>query len=472
MAMTRAQVPGTDAGTGLPAHVPLLVAALAAGVVAQGGYYLRGRALIAVVVAAAMVAALLVRRWTATDAWPVPVACAALGLWAVARSLAAPGAGTVAAAGAVATLGCLAVAVMALRRTGPAARERCAEAMVGVGVLVAVTAWVGVAWRIPRFAVLVELRLWRGASTLTYPNAAAALLVPLALLAIALLVAHPRSLVRAAASYLLLVGAGAALSRAGFVALAAGFVVVAVLAGIRATAWHAAPLVLGAALAVAALVPSFVDSAEPRPALALAGLLAGAVVAIGTVRTPPVVRATGLVVTLAVAALVPWSRLGGDRLQAVLASRGNLDSYGRTEAARSAVALIAEHPWIGAGIGSARFAWARPDGNVAIAQYAHNEYLQTLVDLGTVGGVLLLGLLAAIVVTLHRGRRSADRSGVWAGAVAAMAALAVHSAFDFLWHIAVLPLAAGLFIGLAAPATSEEPTQRGPTGPPEEEEQQ
>src|SRR5262249_60489968 len=131
-----------------------------------------------------------------------------------------------------------------------AARESAAGALIAVGVVVSVTAWVGVAWRVPRFAVLVDHRLWRGASTLTYPNAAAAVLVPLALLVIALLAAQPRSVLRALTAYLLLVGVGTTLSRAGFLALLAGFVVLAFLAGIRATVWHAAPSLLAAAVAL------------------------------------------------------------------------------------------------------------------------------------------------------------------------------------------------------------------------------
>jgi O-antigen ligase len=163
---------------------------------------------------------------------------------------------------------------------------------------------------------------------------------------------------------------------------------------------------------------------------------------------------------------------GVDSLQPILTSRANLDSSGRSQAARSAVALFAQQPVAGTGVGRARFISSRPDGNVSIGLYAHNEYLQTLVDLGAIGGVLLLGVLAAIVVTLRRGNAYPHRPGVHAGAVAALVAFAVHSGFDFVWHIAVLPLAAGLLTGLAAPATTEGPNQRGPHGPQERKEQQ
>jgi hypothetical protein len=105
------------------------------------------------------------------------------------------------------------------------------------------------------------------------------------------------------------------------------------------------------------------------------------------------------------------------------------------------------------------------------------------VDLGAIGAVLLVILLAAVALTVGtrpseladasgvtvgaRPSELADASGVtvrrrggdvWAGALAALTAFAVHSGLDFLWHIAVLPLLAGLLVGLAATDRSEEPT--------------
>jgi hypothetical protein len=459
------------------ALVLVLLAALAAGVVAQGGYYQPGRALVTVLVAVALAAALRIRPWTRDDAWPVPAACAGLGAWALARA-AATGDYQV-ALGAVATLGSLAAVLLVLRRTTPAQRQQCADAAIGVGVAVAATAWIGVAWRVPRFAVLVENKLWRGASTLTYPNAAAALLVPLALVAIALLVTQPPAPLRgagpaapprgagrpaplrAAAAYLLLVGVGAALSRAGLIALLVGLVVLAVLAGVRATVLRVAPLMLGAAIAVGALAPSWPATAAPRPGLAAAGLLAGAAVAVGSALFPARARAAALAATLIAAGFVVWAQLGSGQLRTVLASRVTLESAGRSEGARAALELVAQHPLAGTGMGRARFFWTTPNRNGAVALYAHDEYLQTLVDLGAIGLALLLALFAALAVTVRRGRGYPHRPGIRAGAVAALAALAVHSGFDFLWHIAVLPLVAGLLVGLAGPAVQEEPI--GPT---------
>ena len=434
----------------LPALI--LVAALAAGVVAQGGYYRPGRLLLT---AGVVLAVLVARPWRHGTGRSMPLAAAVLAIWIMVRAV-ATGTYEVPLA-AVATLGTVVAVVAVVRRCDPAERERVAVAALGIGVLVAVTAWLGVALRLPSFAVLVEHRLWRGASTLTYPNAAAALLVPLALLAIGLLVARPGSPVRAATAYLLLVGVGAALSRAGVIALLAGLVLLAVLAGVRATGWHVAGPAVGAVVAVGALAPSFPAGGPPRPLLAVAGLVIGAAVAVGSSALVGRWRAAALVgSTLAVVAVVASQR-GTGFLGSVLASRGNLDSSGRRGAWQAAAELIAAQPWAGTGMGRAGFLWTTADGNGQIAVYAHNEYLQIVAELGVIGLVALLALFAAVAVTVHRGRATPHRPGIWAGAAAALVALAVHSGFDFLWHIAVLPLVAGLLIGLAAPSTSEEP---------------
>src|SRR5262249_8031693 len=139
-------------------------------------------------------------------------------------------------------------------------------------------------------------------------------------------------------------------------------------------------------------------------------------------------------------------------------SRGNLDSGGRTGALHAAFQMAAHQPFTGTGVGAARFVWQTPDGRGALARYVHDEYVQTLVDLGVIGFALLIGLLAAIVAYLYPARRYPHRPGIRAGALAALAAFALHSGFDFLWHIAVLPLAASLFIGLAGPGIKEETT--------------
>jgi O-antigen ligase len=156
----------------------------------------------------------------------------------------------------------------------------------------------------------------------------------------------------------------------------------------------------------------------------------------------------------------------------LLSARISLDSSERSGTAGAAVRLIAHHPWLGTGPGRSRYIWTAPTGQVEIARYAHDEYLQLLVELGAIGLVLLLCVLVAAIVAVRAGRPpvsagpispgpispdpiSAGPTGaglVRAGAIAALIALAVHSGFDFLWQLAVVPLAVGILIGLAGPA--------------------
>ena len=220
----------------------------------------------------------------------------------------------------------------------------------------------------------------------------------------------------------------------------------------------AGPVALGAAIAVGALTPSVPAGGVPHPALAVTGLLAGAAVALGAPWLPGRVQAAALTAVVVLGGVVAATQLNAGYLRTVLASRGNVDSSGRTSGGRAAWELVTQHPLVGTGAGEARFFWTTPSGNGAVALYAHNEYLQTLVDLGAIGFALLLVLLATIVATVRRGRDHPQRPGIRAGALAALAALAVHSGFDFLWHIAVIPLAGALLIGLAGPAIRQEHT--------------
>ncbi|WP_327006601.1 hypothetical protein OHA72_04575 [Dactylosporangium sp. NBC_01737] len=59
--------------------------------------------------------------------------------------------------------------------------------------------------------------------------------------------------------------------------------------------------------------------------------------------------------------------------------------------------------------------------------------------------------------------RTAGPAPLWAGAAAAVTALALHSAFDFLWELAVVPLLLGVLVGIAGPPHGEEsaPTPNG-----------
>lgn len=488
------EVPQTDARPAtatLPAHAVLIVVAVAAGVVAEGGYYPAGRVLVCALALAAAVAGWAARRGGHRDAgrtagppaqvvpdrgrWLV-VAAAALGLWTVLRAALAAlpphgtGQAVLPSLAALATLAGFVAAAAVTRQLSAPHREWLVGAILAVGALVAVTAWTGVAWRVSRFAVMLDGPLWRGSSTLTYQNATAALLAMLAVLAIARRSGPPATGTgrapddpyRAAVAYLLLVGVGAAASRAGFLALGVGLLALALLAGVLATARRLAAPLLGAAVAVGALTPSFPVDDPPRPALALAGLLVGAGIAVGPAllagRLPRWVRLAATAAVPAAAVLVLLTRpIPADALHAVLANRANVASEGRTGALHAALKLIGAHPVTGTGVGLARFTWPTWNGNMAIALYVHNEYVQLLVDLGGIGLALLAAVVGAVVLVIRDGRRYQQAPGLRAGAIGGLLAFAAHSGFDFLWHVPVLPLVAALLVGLAGPGATEDP---------------
>jgi hypothetical protein len=444
----------------LPLHALLLVVALVVAVAAQGAYYSAGQQVVAVVLVLALFAALRVRPWLRDDALLPPVAAgAALAAWA---AVSASVAGDITAAlPVIALLAGVVVVLLAVRRLTGGQRDALAAAVVVVGGLVAATGWVGVAWRVTPWA-LEDQGLWRAATTLTYANAAAGLLVPLALLAVARLAARP-GVPANLAVWLLLVGAGATLSRGGVLALAVGAAVLAMLFGPGQILRAAGPPALGAVVALVGLAPSMPASSPPRPALAAAALVVGVGVAVAASR----LRDRQLAFVLAAAILTGCAVLavGGratDTTAAAASTRLTIASPDRTAAARAALRIAAERPLTGTGPNRAVLTWVQ-DNHRVTSRYAHNEYLQVLAELGFVGLALLVVLLASLAWTVWRGRPEAPSIAVWAGAAAGLAALAVHSTLDFLWHLPAIPLVGAVLAGLVLPTALD---QEGGTQPP------
>lgn len=448
-APSRLHAPGGGEGPALPVFVLLVVAALAAAVVRQGAYYPDGQRLVGPLLGAAVVAVLVARRRRAhaersrTSWW-----AAALAGWAMVSGAVAGDVGG--ALAPMALLGAVVAVLAVCRRATPTEREALAGAAVAIGVLAALAGWVGVAWRIRPLA-LEDQALWRAASTLTYANATAALLVPLALVSLAWSAARPGRWAPAAATSILLVGTAATLSRGGAVALVVGLAALAVLLGPAAVIRAAFAPAVGAALAFAGLVPSMPAGSPPRPGLALVALLVGLAFTV----VAPRWGLTGVFVVIAAAGVLvagpapgAWSQISGPRL--------TVSSPDRADETSAALRLVGDHPVTGTGPGRATLAWTGPDGRTMVARYVHNEYLQVLAELGVVGLALLGGLLVSAARLVRRGRPTAGRPHLWAGAAAGLVALAVHSSFDFLWHLAALPLLAALLTAISSPVTTED----------------
>jgi hypothetical protein len=430
----------------------LLLTAVTAGLLGQGAFYTRVRWYLGVLVAAAAVLALVAWPPTRDDArLPLVVAALALAAWAVgdAALLGRPAAG---AGPALLPLDVVAV-LLVCRRLGPEDREVLLLGVVMVGLLVALAGWLGVAGRVGSWAWLGD-GIWRASSTLTYPNAAAAVLVPVALVVLARLVEVPGSLPLALAATGLLAGAAATLSRAAALALAVGLVVLAGLRGPRRTARAALGPCLGALVVLVGLVPSMPAAGPARPALALAGLGAGLAFAAVLARLRAVAAVALVVGGVLLGCLAAAAVTGGvgDAARLVAETRVTLASPDRSGAVGAALGVAAAHPLTGAGPGQADLRSRGADGGTRIFGYAHNEYAQVAADLGLVGLALLAVLLIAIARLLWRARPAGPAGAGWAGGVAATAAFAVHSGFDFVWHLPAVVLTVTLLAGVIIPA--------------------
>lgn len=436
--------PGRPPATSLPVPATLVIVALAIAVVGQGAFYSTTERLVGCVLA---VAALGAHR---RPGRPLTCALVAFGGWSIVSAAAAGD--PFAARSIVAVLLGASVIIAAGAQCDAEQRDQVVTALVGLGALVALSGWVGVAWHKAPWA-LQDQGLWRAASTITYANAAAGLLAALTLLSLARPRASPWT---SAANCLLLAGLGATLSRGGLVAFAAGGLALVVALGPRAVARQALAPALGAAVALAGLLPSVPATSRARPLVAAAALATGVLLAVlgGRARA----RAWRVVTLGALAACV-IVLAAGPRLvntaRAIGPARVTAASSDRSDEAKAALEVARQRPVTGAGPGRAHLSWRTPGGAVAVARFAHNEYLQTLADLGIVGVVLLLTLLFVLAQAVRRGRARPGSPAAWAGAAAGLVALAVHGLFDFGWHVPALPLVGGLLVGIAIQPTSE-----------------
>jgi O-antigen ligase len=432
-----------------------VLAAIAAAGLQQGAFFMRGQVAVAALIAAALVTALPIRRALDSELRAPLIAAALLAGWTLVRAV--PVGSLRAASGEAALLAGVAAILILARRLDGDARRLTMGGLLGFGVLLSLTAWIGVAWHLTPLALTSE-GLWRGASTITYANALAGVLVPLALTALALLSAKERSVPLALVATLLLLGVATTLSRAGALALVAGLTLLVVIRGAVVLRSLLAPVV-GASVGLSGLLPSMPAESQPRPGLAVAALAVGmgATAALVSLRwRRSLVAATLLVL---IATFAGWSvatssgsiRSGGQR---IAENRIRVSSPARSRLNATALDLVAQHPLTGVGPGRVVIESHR-HGRLRVQQYVHNEYVQTLAEVGAIGAVLLAALLAATLRLLWRSRSSERASVFWAGTAAASAAAVVHAGFDFVWHVPVVPLTLAVLIGLAVkPVTS------------------
>ena len=109
----------------------------------------------------------------------------------------------------------------------------------------------------------------------------------------------------------------------------------------------------------------------------------------------------------------------------------------------------------GVGLGGfeAAFKQIQPGAISGWYDYAHNDLLQWLVEMGLVGALLLLLVIAGLLRAAHL---STERVALYAG----LAALALVSLGDFSWHIPATQVVLALFVGVLLQERSRDGRRR------------
>ncbi len=108
---------------------------------------------------------------------------------------------------------------------------------------------------------------------------------------------------------------------------------------------------------------------------------------------------------------------------------------------------------IGLGGFEAAFKQIQPGDISGWYDYAHNDLLQWLVEMGLIGALLLLVVIAGLIRAAHL---STERVALYAG----LAALALVSLGDFSWHIPATQVVLALFVGVLLQERSRDGRRR------------
>lgn len=131
-------------------------------------------------------------------------------------------------------------------------------------------------------------------------------------------------------------------------------------------------------------------------------------------------------------------------------SKGLFGGSGRIDYWTNTLAMFRDYPLFGTGLGTFKYAYFLYGNQVNWVDHAHNEYVESLADMGALIFVAFFALLAFLVFSLLRmwiGRRHPEIKPVVLGVLTALFAAFFHSLFDFSLRI---PANAFLFLMLLA----------------------
>ena len=123
---------------------------------------------------------------------------------------------------------------------------------------------------------------------------------------------------------------------------------------------------------------------------------------------------------------------------------------GRVEYWANSLKMFADFPVFGTGLGTFKNAYFLYDKGTGWVNHAHNDYIESLADMGILAFAAFIALLAVIVVSLLRmwiARRHPEVKPAVLGVLTAVFAAFFHSFFDFSLRI---PANAFLFLALLA----------------------
>ena len=142
-----------------------------------------------------------------------------------------------------------------------------------------------------------------------------------------------------------------------------------------------------------------------------------------------------------------------NRLVSLLQVSSDMSFQMRLVMWKSTLSLLKENPLTGHGLDSFVFAFPRfrAPGLYRLVDFAHNEYLQIVAELGVIG--LTLVILSGLVggqrmVRLVRLSRTSWKQALGLGGLIGLAGLAVHSLGDFPWRLPAVAFQAAAVMGL------------------------
>lgn len=163
--------------------------------------------------------------------------------------------------------------------------------------------------------------------------------------------------------------------------------------------------------------------------------------------------AIGTAIGLFTLSLAQWRHAPGEGELSQLASTLASSAGSRGELYRLALADLGNHPWLGTGylgfraLLEARRAEVPSYADENITYFVHDDYLQTLMESGVPGALLLL---AVIVVPFWQAKKGAgetkERVELFAS-LAGLATMAIHALGDFPFYVPVCLLVFGTLLG-------------------------